>query len=106
MRIWRAVRGEGSELGSSSRARGTPLAQGEGSELGIGPDPKAPQRMLIVGQQPNRLRDPPKGGRGSCWSKHCCGSEEIEGGGGGGEGEGMEGKASCWSEHCCGSEEI
>ncbi len=39
---------------------GTPLAQGEGSELGIGPDPKAPQRMLIVGQQPNRLRDPPK----------------------------------------------
>ncbi len=42
MRIWRAVRGEGSELGSSSRARGTPLAQGEGSELGIGPDPKAP----------------------------------------------------------------
>ncbi len=60
MRIWRAVRGEGSELGSSSRARGTPLAQGEGSELGIGPDPKAPQRMLIVGQQPNRLRDPPK----------------------------------------------
>ncbi len=42
MRIWRAVRGEGSELGSSSRARGTPLAQGEGSELGIGPDPKLP----------------------------------------------------------------
>ncbi len=42
MRIWRAVRGEGSELGSSSRARGAPLAQGEGSELGIGPDPKAP----------------------------------------------------------------
>ncbi len=42
MRIWRAVRGEGSELGSSSRARGTPLTQGEGSELGIGPDPKAP----------------------------------------------------------------
>ncbi len=28
------------------------------------------------------------------------------GGGGVGEGEGMEGKASCWSEHCCGSEEI
>ncbi len=62
MRIWRAVRGEGSELGSSSRARGAPLAQGEGSELGIGPDPKAPQRMLIVGQQPNRLSDPPKNG--------------------------------------------
>ncbi len=46
MRIWRAVRGEGSELGSSSRARGTPLAQGEGSELGIGPDPKAPPPLL------------------------------------------------------------
>ncbi len=46
MRIWRAVRGEGSELGSSSRARGTPLAQGEGSELGIGPDPKAPRPLL------------------------------------------------------------
>ncbi len=42
MHIWRAVRGEGSELGSSSRARGTPLAQGEGSELGIWPGPKAP----------------------------------------------------------------
>ncbi len=25
------------------------------------------------------------GGRGSCWSKHCCGSEKIEGGRGGGE---------------------
>ncbi len=23
------------------------------------------------------------GGRGSCWSKHCCGSEKIEGGRGG-----------------------
>ncbi len=71
MRIWRAVRGEGSELGSSSRARGTPLAQGEGSELGIGPDPKAPQRMLIVGQQPNRLRDPQKMhgvGLMGCWT--------------------------------------
>ncbi len=45
-------------------------------------------------------------GRGSCWSKHCCGSEKIEGGRGEGEGGGMEGKASCWSEHCCGSEEI
>ncbi len=44
-------------------------------------------------------------GKASCWSKHCCGSEEIEGGGVG-EREGMEGKASCWSEHCCGSEEI
>ncbi len=41
MRIWRAVRGEGSELGSSSRARGTPLARGEGSELGIWPGPKS-----------------------------------------------------------------
>ncbi len=41
MRIWRAVRGEGSELGSSSRARGAPLAQGEGSELGIWPGPKS-----------------------------------------------------------------
>ncbi len=39
------------------------------------------------------------GGRGSCWSKHCCGSEKIEGGRGGGRG-------SCWSKHCCGSEEI
>ncbi len=41
MRIWRAVRGEGSELGNRSRARGTPLAQGEGSgpnaELGSSP---------------------------------------------------------------------
>ncbi len=46
MRIWRAVRGEGSELGSSSRARGAPLAQGEGSELGIGPDPKLPHPLL------------------------------------------------------------
>ncbi len=27
MRIWRAVRGEGSELGNRSRARGTPLAR-------------------------------------------------------------------------------
>jgi len=35
MRIRRAVRGEGSELGNRSRARGTPLARGEGSELGI-----------------------------------------------------------------------
>ncbi len=41
MRIWRAVRGEGSELGNSSRARGTPLARGEGSELGIWPGPKS-----------------------------------------------------------------
>ncbi len=41
MRIWRAVRGEGSELDSSSRARGTPLARGEGSELGIWPGPKS-----------------------------------------------------------------
>ncbi len=41
MRIWRAVRGEGSKLGSSSRARGAPLAQGEGSELGIWPGPKS-----------------------------------------------------------------
>ncbi len=46
MRIWRAVRGEGSELGSSSRARGTPLARGEGSELGIWPGPKAPPLPL------------------------------------------------------------
>ncbi len=35
MRIWRAVRGEGSELGNHSRARGTPPDRGEGSELGI-----------------------------------------------------------------------
>ncbi len=28
------------------------------------------------------------GGRGSCWSKHCCGSEKIEGGRGGGGGGG------------------
>ncbi len=41
MRIWRAVRGEGSELGNRSRARGTPLAQGEGSELGIWPGPRS-----------------------------------------------------------------
>ncbi len=41
MRIWRAVRGEGSELGNSSRARGTPLARGEGSKLGIWPGPKS-----------------------------------------------------------------
>ncbi len=27
------------------------------------------------------------GGRGSCWSKHCCGSEKIEGGRGGEGGE-------------------
>ncbi len=53
MRIWRAVRGEGSELGNRSRARGTPLAQGEGSELGIWPGPRSSPKMLIVGQQPN-----------------------------------------------------
>ncbi len=47
MRIWRAVRGEGSELGSSSRARGTPLAQGEGSELGIWPGPKSSPYPLL-----------------------------------------------------------
>ncbi len=35
MRIWRAVRGEGSELGNHSRARGTPSDRGEGSELAI-----------------------------------------------------------------------
>ncbi len=40
MRIWHAVRGEGSELGNSS-PRGTPLARGEGSELGIWPGPKS-----------------------------------------------------------------
>ncbi len=33
MRIWRAVRGEGSELGSSSQARGTPLARIEGLQI-------------------------------------------------------------------------
>ncbi len=47
MHIWRAVRGEGSELGSSSRARGTPLAQGEGSELGIWPGPKSSPYPLL-----------------------------------------------------------
>ncbi len=41
MRIWRAVRGEGSELGNRSRARGTRLARGEGSELGIWPGPRS-----------------------------------------------------------------
>ncbi len=35
MRIWRAVRGEGSELGNRS------LARGEGSELGIWPGPRS-----------------------------------------------------------------
>ncbi len=49
MRIWRAVRGEGSELGSSSRARGTPLARGEGSELGIWPGPKSSPKNAYHG---------------------------------------------------------
>ncbi len=35
MHIWRAVRGEGSELGNYSRARGTPPDRGEGSELSV-----------------------------------------------------------------------
>ncbi len=46
MRIWRAVRGEGSELGSSSRARGTPLAGERGPSSAFGPDPKAPPLPL------------------------------------------------------------
>ncbi len=49
MRIWRAVRGEGSELGNSSRARGTPLARGEGSELGIWPGPKSSPKNAYRG---------------------------------------------------------
>ncbi len=35
MHIWRAVQGEGSELGNYSQARGTPPVQEEGSELSI-----------------------------------------------------------------------
>ncbi len=60
MRIWRAVRGEGSELGSSSRARGAPLAQGEGSELGIGPDPKLPKECLSWDSSQIGQATPPK----------------------------------------------
>ncbi len=46
MRIWRAVRGEGSELGSSSEPGVLPSPRERGPSSAFGPDPKAPHPLL------------------------------------------------------------
>ncbi len=113
MRIWRAVRGEGSELGNRSRARGTPLAQGEGPSSAFGPDPEAPQNCLswdssqIVAKRPPKIAwlradgmlDTACNDATASWRKKRlllkCAAAAAWGGEGGGEGR-----------HCCGSGEI
>ncbi len=47
MRIWRAVRGEGSELGNRSRARGTPSPGERGPSSAFSPNPEAPPYPVL-----------------------------------------------------------
>jgi hypothetical protein len=61
MRIWRAVQGEGSELGNHSRARGTPLDRGEGTSSAFSPDPEcSPKCYYCRTAAKEGLDDPPK----------------------------------------------
>ncbi len=62
-RIWRAVQGEGSELGKTPLARGSPPVWGEGSELGARPGLK----VLLPSASPRAGVERAKGVESGWW---------------------------------------